>query len=70
MNATLLNTLGDIFGSNQVYESTVRFAVVLAFAASGEWVAERAGTLNISLEAMMIGGVASIFRISRPQMIS
>jgi simple sugar transport system permease protein len=29
---------------------------VLAFAASGEWVAERSGTLNISLEAMMLAG--------------
>jgi general nucleoside transport system permease protein len=39
-----------------MYESTMRFAIVLAFAAVGEWVAERAGTLNISVEAMMIGG--------------
>ena len=31
-------------------------AVVLLFAASGELVAEKAGTINISLEAMMLGG--------------
>jgi simple sugar transport system permease protein len=29
--------------------------VFLAFGASGEWVAERSGTLNISLEAMFLG---------------
>jgi simple sugar transport system permease protein len=34
----------------------VRFAVVLAFAATGEWVAERAGTLNNSVEGMLLGG--------------
>jgi ABC-type uncharacterized transport system permease subunit len=39
-----------------MYQSAMRFAIVLAFAAVGEWVAERAGTLNISIEAMMIGG--------------
>ena len=46
----------DVLSSESMYESTVRFAVILAFAAVGEWVAERAGTLNISLEAMMIAG--------------
>ena len=29
---------------------------LLAFAAAGEWVAERAGTLNISVEGMFLGG--------------
>ncbi|WP_199536837.1 ABC transporter permease [Spongiactinospora gelatinilytica] len=36
--------------------SAVRLAVPLMFAAIGEWIAERAGTLNISVEAMMLGG--------------
>jgi ABC-type uncharacterized transport system permease subunit len=39
-----------------ILDSTVRLGVPLAFAACGEYVAERAGTLNISVEAMMLGG--------------
>lgn len=39
-----------------ILSSSVRLAVPLAFAACGEYVAERAGTLNISIEAMMLGG--------------
>ena len=52
----LANALSDVLGSEAMYTSTVRFAVILAFAAIGEWVAERAGTLNISLESFMVGG--------------
>ena len=51
-----LGAVGDVLGSSTMYESMMRFAIVLAFAAVGEWVAERAGTLNISVEAMLIGG--------------
>jgi len=36
--------------------SGVRLSVPLAFAGVGEFVAERAGTLNISVEAMMLSG--------------
>lgn len=54
-----LTAAGDVLSSPVMYEATMRFAIVLAFAAVGEWVAERAGTLNISLEAMMIGGAFS-----------
>jgi general nucleoside transport system permease protein len=36
--------------------SAVHLSVPLAFAACGEYVAERAGTLNISVEAMMLSG--------------
>ena len=36
--------------------SGIRLSVPLAFAACGEYLAERAGTLNISVEAMMLGG--------------
>lgn len=48
--------LFDIFGSESMYTAAVRFAGVLAFAAVGEWIAERAGTLNISVEGMMLAG--------------
>jgi general nucleoside transport system permease protein len=34
----------------------MRVAVLLLFAAAGEWIAERAGTLNISVEGMLLGG--------------
>lgn len=59
MTASILDVLGDISASEAMYRSAIRFAIVLAFAAAGEWVAERAGTLNISIEAMMIGGAYS-----------
>jgi len=39
-----------------VLDSAVRFAVIIGFAALGELIAERAGTLNISVEAMMLSG--------------
>ena len=57
MIASALDAVGDVLSSSTMYESMMRFAIVLAFAAVGEWVAERAGTLNISLEAMLIAGV-------------
>jgi len=53
------NTFSDVLSSEAIYQSMIRFAVILAFAAVGEWVAERAGTLNISLESFMIGGAYS-----------
>jgi ABC-type uncharacterized transport system permease subunit len=56
MIASALGAVGDVLTADAMYESAIRFAIVLAFAAIGEWVAERSGTLNISLEAMMIGG--------------
>lgn len=39
--------------------SAARLTVPLAFAGCGEYLAERAGTLNISIEAMLIGGACS-----------
>ncbi len=39
-----------------IIEPTVRLACLLLFAALGEYVAERAGTINISLEGMMLSG--------------
>ena len=56
MIASIGGFLSDIISSETMYGSVVRFAVVLAFAATGEWIAERAGTLNISVQAMMIAG--------------
>ena len=44
---------GDV---STILSRAVRLSVPLAFAATGEYVAERAGTLNISVEAMMLGG--------------
>jgi general nucleoside transport system permease protein len=44
---------GDV---STILSSAVRLSVPLAFAATGEYVAERAGTLNISVEAMMLAG--------------
>lgn len=42
-----------------ILASAVRLSLPLAFAACGEYVAERSGTLNISVEAMMLGGAFS-----------
>lgn len=39
-----------------ILSSSVRLTAPLAFAGCGEQVAERSGTLNISIEAMMLGG--------------
>jgi simple sugar transport system permease protein len=52
----LLDALWSAFGSEAFYISAFQLTVVFLFAASGEWVAERAGTLNISLEAMLLAG--------------
>lgn len=52
----MLDALGTLFTFEGLYISAFQFSVLFAFAASGEWVAERAGTLNISVEGMLIGG--------------
>lgn len=51
-----MGAVWDVLTSSVTYESAARFAVLLLFAASGEWVAERAGTLNISVEGMLLSG--------------
>lgn len=52
----LVRALGDVFSSEALYVSAFQLSVLFAFAASGEWVAERAGTLNISVEGMLLAG--------------
>ncbi len=42
-----------------ILASTLRLATPLAFAACGEYIAERAGMINISIEAMMLSGAFS-----------
>lgn len=51
-----LTAVGDVLTSEAAYINAFTFAVFLAFGATGEWVAERSGTLNISIEAMFLGG--------------
>lgn len=41
--------------ASTILASGVRLTIPLAFAACGEYLAERAGTMNISIEAMMLG---------------
>lgn len=52
----VLDALGSIFSADALYISAFQLSVVFLFAASGEWVAERAGTLNISVEGMVLAG--------------
>jgi len=52
----LLSALGDLFSSGALYVSAFQLTVLFLFAGAGEWVAERAGTLNISVEAMLLAG--------------
>ena len=51
-----LSALVDIFSNESAYRNAIIVAVVLLFAASGELIAEKAGTINISIEAMMLAG--------------
>lgn len=53
---SFISALGDIFSNESAYRNAMIAAVVLLFAASGELVAEKAGTINISIEAMMLAG--------------
>ncbi len=50
------SAVGDVVSSDVSYSGAMRFAALLTFAALGETIAERAGTLNISLEGMLLGG--------------
>ena len=57
--ADFLRAIYDIFSSEATYGNGALFAAFLAFAATGEWVAERSGTLNISVEGMLLSGAFS-----------
>jgi ABC-type uncharacterized transport system permease subunit len=52
----IFSAIGDVLTSETAYLNAFTFGVFLAFGASGEWVAERSGTLNISIEAMFLAG--------------
>lgn len=56
MIVDFLSAIGDVLTSEAAYINALTFAVFLAFGATGEWVAERSGTLNISLEGMFLAG--------------
>lgn len=51
-----LSAIGTLLGSEGMWVSAFQLSILFVFAASGEWVAERAGTLNISIEAMLLAG--------------
>jgi ABC-type uncharacterized transport system permease subunit len=59
-----LSASWDVASASVTYEVTVRLAAVLAFSAVGEWIAEKAGTLNISLEAMILTGAFASAMVS------
>ena len=50
------SALADIFTSPTMYSSAIRLGGFLAFAALGELVAEKAGTINISVEGSLLAG--------------
>lgn len=49
-----VNVIWDVLKNSSTYEIAIRFTAVLGFAAIGEWVAQKAGTMNISIEAMIL----------------
>ena len=53
------SALVDIFSSPTMYGSAVRLGGFIAFAALGELVAEKAGTINISVEGSLLAGAFS-----------
>ena len=52
----VFSALADVFTSPTMYSSAVRLGGFLAFAAMGELVAEKAGTINISVEGSLLAG--------------
>ena len=48
--------LWQAFSRTSSWAAFTSLAVIFVLAGTGEWIAERAGTINISLEAMMLGG--------------
>jgi simple sugar transport system permease protein len=56
--------MGFEITATTILAGSMRQAVPLSCAASGEFVAERAGTLNISVEGMMLAGAYTAVRLS------
>ncbi len=52
----LVSGLFEAITASSTYVNAALFAGLLIFAASGEWIAERSGTINISVEAMLLAG--------------
>lgn len=52
----VLNAVWDAISSAPTYTAAALFGGLLILAASGEWVAERGGTINISVEGMLLAG--------------
>lgn len=53
---SFFEALWNLATTDALWISAFQLSVLFVFAASGEWVAERAGTLNISVEAMLLAG--------------
>lgn len=51
-----MNAVWNVLSNEITWSSAMRVAALLLFASCGEWVAERAGTLNISVEGMLLSG--------------
>lgn len=52
----LLSGLFEALSNSSTSVNAALFAGLLIFAASGEWVAERSGSINISVEGMLLAG--------------
>lgn len=51
-----LSGLWEAIANASTYQTAALFAGLLIFASSGEWIAERSGTINISVEGMLLAG--------------
>ncbi len=67
MIADFFTAVGEVLSDEVTYLSGWRFAAALGFVAVGEWVAERSGAINISVEgAMLAGAFVSVLGSSLP----
>lgn len=56
MPSDFFSAIWDVISAESTYNSGARIAILLLFVAAGEWVSEKAGALNISVEGMLLGG--------------